>query len=67
MTIGKPLKLSSIWDVVGLSSLIRLEVMEEWIEVLGGERQKMRQLERVFWFIVQMKKNWHSLIEFEIT
>ena len=33
MTIGKPLKLSLIWDVVGLSSSIRLEVIIEWIQL----------------------------------
>ena len=33
MTIGKLLKLALIWDVVELSSSIRLEVMIEWIQI----------------------------------
>ena len=47
MTIGKSLKSSLIGDVVGHSSLIRLEVMKEGTQILVTEQQKMSRVERV--------------------
>ena len=53
MTIGKPLKSSSIWDIVGHSSLIRLQ---EWTQMLVTERQKKVSSRASFWVIAQMEK-----------
>ena len=40
MTVGRPLKISFIWDVVGLSSSIRLKVMWEQTKLLGSKQRK---------------------------
>ena len=67
MIIGKPLKLSLVWDVVGHSSLNRSEVIWEWTQMLDTERQKMRREEQVLGSLTKWKKSWKSLIKFEIS
>ena len=58
MTVGRPLKISFIWDIVGLSSSIRLKVMWGQTKLLGSKQRKCAS-ERAHFLVHH--PNWNIL------